>query len=491
MSREAIDQAADQTVQGMFGPLEPGRTPAAVATGGVPRVQCPDRQQAVMGWSTLDERLPEDHPARLVWAYVESADLASLYQKIKAVEGRAGRRPIDPKILLSLWLYATLDAVGSAREIDRLCGQHDAYRWICGGVPVNYHSISDFRTEHAEVLDQLLTDSVAALVHEGLVTLNRVAQDGMRVRASAGADSFRRRPTLEECLAEAQEQVGKLREELDADPAAASKRQQAARQRAARERTERLGRALAEVGELEKKRQAQAKQAPAQDGQVKNESNPDGGKGEDDDPGQDAGEGKARKKQPSEPRASTTDPDAHVMKMADGGFRPAFNIQYATDTATQIITGVDAGKVGSDQGQMGPMVQQHDDRYGQRPEEVLVDGGFAKKADIEQVSGVGVTVYAPVQKPRNPEQDPHARRPGDSEVIAQWRERMGTDQAKAICKERASTAECVNAAARNRGMHQFLVRGLEKVKAVALLFALAHNLVRAAVLRAQRAVAAG
>ena len=240
MSREVIEQAAEQAMPGIFGPLEAGESPTAVPPGGTPRLQCPDRQQAVMSWDTLDERLPEDHQARLVWAYVESADLSLLYEKIKAVEGWAGRRAIEPKILLALWLYATLDGVGSAREIDRLCKQHDAYRWICGGVSVNYHSISDFRTEHVEFLDQLLSDSVAALVHEGLVTLNRVAQDGVRVRASAGADSFRRRPTLEECQAEAQEQVRKLREEMDADPSAVSKRQQAARQRAARERSERL-----------------------------------------------------------------------------------------------------------------------------------------------------------------------------------------------------------------------------------------------------------
>ena len=484
MSMEDIELAAKQTVQDMFGPLEPSGTPEAVATGGVPRVQCPDRQQVVMGWSTLDERLPQEHPARLVWAYVESANLASLYQKIRAVEGRAGRRPIDPRILLALWLYATLDGVGSAREIDRLCQQHDAYRWICGGVSVNYHSISDFRTDHAEVLDQLLTDSVAALVHEGLVTLNRVAQDGVRVRASAGADSFRRRPTLEECQAEAQEQVRQLGEELDADPTAASKRQQGARQRAARERSERLQQALAQMQELEKKRQAEAKKQSAADESDQGDQD-QGGQNKDEDKDQ------AKKKEPSPPRVSTTDPEARVMKMADGGFRPAYNIQYATDTATQIITGVDAGAIGSDQGQMGPMVEQHEDRYQQRPNEVLVDGGFAKKSDIEQVSSAGVTVYAPVQKPRKAEQDPYARRPGDSDVIAAWRERMGSEQGKAIYKERASTAECVNAAARNRGMYQFLVRGLEKVKAVALLFALAHNLVRAVALRAQLAVAAG
>jgi transposase len=476
MSREVIEHAADQTTQGIFGPMEGSAARAAVPAGGTPRVQCADRRQAVMSWDTLDERLADDHQARLVWAYVESADLAPLYEKIKAVERWAGRRPIDPKILLALWLYSTLDGVGSAREIDRLCGQHDAYRWICGGVSVNYHSISDFRTDHLGLLDQLLSDSVAALRHEGLVTLNRVAQDGVRVRASAGADSFRRRPTLEECQAEAQEQVRKLREELDADPGAVSKRQQAARQRAARERSERLGRALARMQELEQKRQTQAKQEPAPEDRPKDDSDKDG---------------HGKKKEPSPPRVSTTDAEATVMKMGDGGFRPAYNIQFATETATQIVTGVDAITTGSDQGQMGPMVQQHEERYEQRPGEMLVDGGFAKKADIEQVSSDGVTVYAPVQKPRKAEQDPYARRPGDSDSIAAWRGRMGTEAGKTIYKERASTAECVNATARNRGLYQFLVRGLEKVKAVALLFALAHNLVRAAALRAQSAAAAG
>jgi transposase len=431
----------------------------------------------VVSWDTLDERLADDHQARLVWAYVESADLALLYEKIKAVEGWAGRRPIDPKILLALWLYATLDGVGSAREIDRLCGQHDAYRWICGGVSVNYHSISDFRTDHVGLLDQLLSDSVAALRHEGLVTLNRVAQDGVRVRASAGADSYRRRPTLEECQAEADEQVRKLREELDAAPGAVSKRQQAARQRAARERSERLGRALAQMQELEKKRQAQAKPEPAPEDRPKDD--------------QDGNGGSAKKKEPSPPRVSTTDPEATVMKMADGGFRPAFNIQFATDTATQIVTGVDAVTTGSDLGQMVPMVQQHEERYDRKPGEMLVDGGFAKKADIEQASSDGVTVYAPVQKPKKAEQDRYARRPGDSDSIAAWRARMGTEAGKTIYKERASTAECVNATARNRGLYQFLVRGLEKVKAVALMFALAHNLVRAAALRLQLAAVAG
>jgi transposase len=485
MSTEAIGSAAAQGVPGIFGPQEAGPAPAVAGpTGGTPRVQCPNRQQAVVSWDTLDERLPEDHPARVVWAYVESCDLGPVYQRIKAVEGWAGRRAIDPKILMALWLYATVDGVGSAREIDRLCQAHDAYRWICGGVSVNYHSISDFRAEHAALFDQLLSDSVAALMHEGLVTLNRVAQDGVRVRASAGAGSFRRGPTLAECQAEAAEQVRKLREDLASDSAGVSQRQQAARERAARERAERVGRAVTVMQELEKKREAQTKKPPAAD-EPKQDDGDQGGSA------QAAEESKAKKQEARPPRVSTTDPEATVMKMGDGGFRPAYNIQYATDTATQIITGVDAGTVGSDQGQMGVMVQQHEDRYGQVPGEMLVDGGFAKKSDIEQVSGAGVRVYAPVQKPRKAGQDPYARRPEDSDVIAQWRGRMGSEAGKAIYKERASTAECVNATARNRGLYQFLVRGLEKVRAVALLFALAHNLIRAAALRAQLAAAAG
>ena len=425
-----------------------------VLRGGRPRMQRPDRHQVAIRMLALDGLLPEDHQARLVWQYVDGLDMTPLYDLIRAVEGRAGRNPIDPKILMALWLYATLDGVGSARQLAQLCEDHVAYQWICGGVSVNHHTLSDFRTAHVEFLDQLLTDSVAALMHQDLVTLHRVAQDGMRVRAGAGASSFRRRKTLEECHSEARQQVDSLREELQADPGASSKRQKAARQRAAREQAERIQQALDEMPKAESKKKAGEK---------------------------------------DQARVSTTDPEARVMKMADGGFRPAYNVEIATDTAGQVITGVDVVNTGSDQGQMSPMVEQHQERYGRVPEEVLVDGGFAKHEDIEKVSSPdnGSEVYAPVQKPKNSDRDPHVPRPGDSEVIAEWRRRMGTPEAKTIYKERASTAECVNAIARNRGLRQFLVRGLAKVRAVALWFALAHNLMRAVALRAEAATAAG
>jgi len=422
--------------------------------GGRPRVQRANRHQVAMRTVALDGLLPEDHQARLVWQYVEGLDFWPLYEQIRAVEGNAGRDAIDPKILMALWLYATLDGVGSARQLDRLCRDHVAYQWICGEVSVNYHTLSDFRTAHTEFLDELLTQSVATLVHQDLVTLDRVAQDGMRVRANAGAASFRRGKTLEECQREAQEQVKSLDDELEADPGASSKRQQAARRRAARERSERIRRALEELSEVASKKKAADR---------------------------------------DNARASTTDPEARVMKMADGGFRPAHNVQFASDTDSQVITGVDVVNTGSDQGQMSPMVEQHQDRYGRAPDEVLVDGGFAKHEDIEKVSSPenGTVVYAPVQKPKKDERDRHVPRPGDSEVIAEWRRRMGMAAAKEIYKERASTAECVNAIARNRGLRQFLVRGLSKVRAVALWFALAHNLMRAVALRAQPAVAIG
>jgi transposase len=406
------------------------------------------RDQIEFRECALDELLPEEHQARIVWAYVCSLDLAELYARIQAVEAGPGQAPADPRILLSLWLYATLRGVGSARELNRLCEQHVDYRWICGGVSMNYHTLSDFRAQHVELLDRLLTESVASLMAEGLVTLDRVAQDGMKVRASAGAASFRRQPTLEEALAEAEEQLQRLKQELDADPAASTTRQKAARQRVAEERDARIRAALEQLPKI-----AEGKKAKDRD----------------------------------KARASTTDADSRVMKMGDGGFRPAFNVQLATATDSQIITGADVTNSGGDQGQMAPMVEQHDQRYKKKPAEVLVDGGFVKKADIDAVSPPrgGTIVYAPVMESKDPQRDPHAPRDDDSPAVGAWRQRMATDEAKTIYRQRAATAECVNALARNRGLQRFLVRGLQKVKAVVLLYVLAHNLMRAVTLRAR------
>jgi transposase len=427
------------------------------AGGGRPRLRCAERDQVEFRCCSWNDLLPEDHQARLCWEYARSADLSSLYAAILAVERHPGHPPADPCILFTLWLYATLRGIGSARELDRRCKLQTgeiAFQWICGGVSVNYHTLSDFRVAHGELLDSLLTQSVAVLMHEGLVTLDRVAQDGMKVRASAGAASFHREETLQRHLAEAQAQVEALKQELEADPAAAKSRQQAARERAARERAERLAKAVEQLPLVkEQKKGAEAK---------------------------------------ANARVSTTDPEARVMKMANGGFNPAYNVQLGTDTQSQIITGMDVTNSGGDQGQLAPMVRQHEERYGQPPDEMLVDGGFAKKEDITAVSPPegGTKVYAPVQKPKKEGIDPHTPREGDSPAVKEWRTRMATPEAKAIYKERAATAECVNAIARNRGLTLLRVRGPTKVRAAVLWYVLAHNLIRAAALRAERALQA-
>lgn len=415
---------------------------------GTPRFKAPNRSQIEWRICCWDELLPDDHQARVVWEFTRSLDLSPLYGRIKAVAGRPGQPPIDPRILMTLWLYAALRGVGSARELDRRCKTDLPFAWICGGVSVNYHTLADFRVNHGEFLDQWLTQSVASLMQQRLVTLDRVAQDGMKVRASAGAASFRRGPTLEECRVEAEAQITSLKTELQADPGAANRRQQAARERAARERAERLRKALEQLPLVEAQKKGAEEKAKA--------------------------------------RVSTTDPDARIMKMGDGGFRPAFNVQFATDTQTQIITGVDVTNSGGDQGKMAPMVEQHEERYGQTPDEMLVDGGFTKKDDITQVSAPNgsTTVYAPVQVSKDKDRDPHTPRPDDSAAVAEWRQRMATPEAKEIYKDRAATAECVNAIARNRGLYNVRVRGSPKVMAVVLWYVLAHNLMRMVALRA-------
>ena len=418
-----------------------------------PRVLEPNRKQVELRASDLESLLAEDHRARLVWGYVERQELSALFDAIKARGAAPGRRAIDPRILFALWLYAVLDGVGSGREIARLTRAHDAYRWICGGVSVNYHALNDFRSGagHEAVMDEVLGDNVAALAAVGAITLERVAQDGMRVRADAGAASFRRQASLEQHLAEAGELVREVKQRAQDDPGASSRRAKAAKQRAAEDREERIRAALEQLPQV----------------QAAKRRNGD---------------------KPEDARASTTDADARVMKMGDGGFRPAFNVQLATTCEDQVIVGVAVSNVGSDMAQMVPMVEQVVERTGSTPGQWLVDGGFPAHEQIdavhEQTQGK-TEVLAPVPEPRRksgdddtPPTDKHQRKEGDTDAVAQWRQRMAGDEAKELYKQRAATAECVNALARNRGLQRMPVRGLTKVRAVAYLYALAHNLMR-------------
>jgi transposase len=425
---------------------------------GAARLRMAERRQVELRAISLEDLVPADHRVRLVWRFVEGLDLSGFQAAIKAVEGQPGHPPADPRILVALWLFATIEGIGSARAVARLCDEHIAYQWLCGGVGMNAKTLADFRVDHGTLLERLLVDSFTALVRAGVASLDRIAQDGVRVRASAGAASFRRDSTLEGCRSAAEQAVRDLRAEVNGDPGALSRRQ--ARQRAAEERERRE--ALAVTRELraqqEEKARREAERAARQAAQAT------------------AGEAAPAKQRPKEPRASTTDAQARIMKMADGGYRPAYNVQFASDTRSGAIAGVSVDTVGSDMGKMAPMNEALAADYGQRPGQHLADGGFAKLADIADLAHAGVVVYVPVPTPRNAERDRYAPLPGDPPEVAAWRERMNTDDAKAIYKERAQTAECANAQARNRGLKQFLVRGLEAVTATALWYALAHNM---------------
>jgi len=437
-------------------PPEENRVEAVV---GKPRLKKANRTQIEFRTMDLESAIAADHAVRLVWAFVEQLDLQPFYAKIQAVEGVAGQNTIDPAILMTLWLYATLEGVGSARALDRLCKEHSAYRWICGGVSVNYHTLSDFRVQHMAELDEVLVQSVAAMLAEGLVSMKQVAQDGKRVRASAGSKSFRRRPTLEKCLSEAKQQVESLRKEVEADPVGTSKRQKAAQERAKRERQKRVEQALERMKELEARQEkhVQAKKV------------------------------KPDKMKPA--RASTTDADAQIMKMPDGGFRPAYNTQFATDTESLIIVGVDVNHQGNDSGLASPMLEQIQTNYQQTPQEILVDGGFVNLRDFTKVEQMGTHIIAPVTTNRTPKTDPYQPKSGDTPEIIAWRKRMATDEAKDLYKKRAASAELINAIHHNRGLTAFRVRGLQKVRAVVLWFALIHNLMCAHQLRRNTQIA--
>ena len=414
---------------------------------GKPRLLAPMRDQVELRSMDIDSLIGEDHAARSIWAYVEELDLRELEDAIKAREGRPGHPAITPCLLLALWLYATSEGVGSARALARLCECHDAYRWLCGGVSVNYHTLADFRVGHGELLDRLLTENVAVLADCGLIDLDKLAQDGVRVRASAGATSYRRRATLEQHLARAHEVVEALKREVDDDPAASNKRIRAARERAARERVERVAAALKTLGEVEAQRERRLQTNRKQTEKQK------------------------------EPRASTTDAEVRVMKMADGGFRPAWNVQVATVAGEQIVVAVEPSSVGSDRGLMQPMLEKIRKCLDRLPARHLADGGFAAADAIEWAHGEGVAVYCPPTKPKNGS-DPFQPRANDGPGVLAWRSRMASEAGKTQYRRR-SICECLHARWRNWNLIRLNVRGELKVTAVMLWHALANNILQA------------
>jgi transposase len=430
----------------LFGELPEQRGPqVGGAPSGAPRLREPKRDQIELRAVDIESLIGEDHPVRVIWSYVEGLDLSELENRIKARGDRPGHPATSPRLLLALWLYATSEGVGSARALEGLCNSHDVYRWLCGGVSVNYHTLADFRVGCADLLDRLLAEHLAALIKTGLVDLDGLAQDGVRIRASAGASSFRRAATLDRHLSAAQAVVDQLKREVDTRSDASNQRIKAARERAARERLERVKAAQKALDEIERQR---------------------------DEREQKRGNGK----KPKEPRASTTDTQARVMKMADGGFRPAYNVQVASVAGEQIVVAVDVSNSGSDRSLMRPMLERLRTRLGRFPAWHLADGGFCSGEDIEWAHGKGVEIYCPPVQSKHGT-DPYLPRRGDGPGVLAWRARMGSEAGKAQYKPR-SICECIHARWRNWDLRQLTVRGFQKVRAVVLCYALTNNILQ-------------
>ncbi len=519
---ESRQQAMWEGMEPERGPLQP--TPVQPEAQGEPRLQAVNRQQMV--WRTVDvERLiEEDHPARAIWELVGRLDLSSFRQAIGAVEGVAGRPALDPQLLISLWIYAYSDGVSSAREIARLCEYHPAYQWLTGLEPVNYHSLSDFRVGHQTALDELFVQVLGLLSAEGLVSLQRVMHDGTKVKACAGADTFRREEKIRAHLELARQQVEQMGDPRNEE---LSQRVVKARQRAFREKQQRLKLAEKELKKLRTtKSSAEAKQ---------------------------------------EARVSETDPEARIMKQSDGGFAPSYNVQISTEAGHKIIVGLGVSQSSSDQGELGPAVDKVEENLGRPPAQAVVDGGFTSRETILDMNQRGVDLIGslgdgrgqsagqmerrgvdPAFRPEaftyHPESDTYtcpagkvlthqgkAKRPGvmlhqyraataecaacpfqgqccphnttagrmvvraeEAPAVAAFRVKMETEEAKQIYRQRGAVAEFPNAWIKAKiGLRQFCLRGLLKVTMEALWACLTYNIKQWIRLRWRREAALG
>jgi transposase len=398
------------------------------------RTSEPQRAQGVIRFEIPEETLPSDHRARLLWGIVSQLDLSSFLSEAKAFEGHQGRDQTSVRMLLTLWLYAISVNVGSGREIERQLGSDPAFQWIVGDKRVGRTTLNEFRVSHPKALEKVFGDVLGVLMSKGLVSLDLVAQDGTRVRASASSPSFRSASALADCRRQAALHLRAVLAQADDTD---DEQQQRAREAKARDFQRRVDEAAAVVRELQK-----------------------------------------RNFSDKTVRASTTDPEARVMKMPGSGFAPAYNVQLATAGAPQggprTIVGVRVTNVGSDYGSVGPMIDDIEQKCGKRPSVLLADNGHASSADIRAAAERGVTaLIAPqgrsMRKQPNPNEDP---------AVASWRERMRTDEAKEQMRARASLCELSNAHIKTRfSMASLLVRGLTNVTCMVLLASLTANLV--------------
>jgi transposase len=479
-----------------------------------PRVQVIDRRQMVLRPMAVEQLIPDDHAARAIWELVGQRDLSRFYAEIKAVEGVAGREPVDPRLLISLWIYAYSEKIGSGREIEQACRQlHPGFGWLTGLTVINHHTLSDFRTAHREALEQLFVEVLGVLSQAGVVSLERVMHDGTKIKANAADNSFRREPSLRQHLEAAQQQVKRLEQQAEQDPdgRTQSRRQRQAQVRAARERQQRIEQSLVELEQIR------------------------------------AGKHKAEER--AQARASLTDPEARIMKQAQGAVGPAYNVQISTDAQQRIIVGVGVSQAATDTAELEPAVERIEANLEQQPEQMVVDGGFTHQGMVEAMEHRGIDLigsltdrqavteaklrqrgvasqYFPsaftydtehnhylcpagkVLRYEGREQQngntrhryravpadcracplrqqccPDSRkgrslvRTEDAPVMAAFKAKMATEAAQQIYKQRAGVAEFPNAWIKDKlGLRQFRLRGRVKVGLEALWVCLTYNI---------------
>ncbi len=474
-----------------------------------PRLKPINRKQLLLRPVDVERLVPDDHEVRAIWEFTGHLDLTLYYQTIHAVEGKAGCTAFDPRLLLSIWIYAYSKGVGSAREISRLCDYDPAYQWLTGMEPVNYHTLSDFRVAHKDSLDRLFVEVLGIMSAEGLITLERIMQDGTKVKALAGKDSFRREDRIREHLKAAEEQVRQSPDDSEAScKEEASVRKQKAQERAVKEKKERMELALLELKKIRTTKSGEEKK---------------------------------------EARVSMTDPEARTMKQSDGGYAPAYNVQLSTDAAAGVIIGVGVSQRSDDFKELVPAIVRIEENTGKKPTQVVADGGFTSRENILAMEAQGVDFIGspdgsnpsagqgknrgvdPAFRPehfsydeknntytcpqgktlrpqgkearigktkyiyRPPARDcsscphkekccPKAKRRSlvrsvDDPVVASFLEKMKTEKAKAAYKQRAPIAEFPHAWIKEKiGLRQFHLRGLLKVGMEALWACLTYNI---------------
>jgi transposase len=496
-------------------PEQPAPAPSppvvGVAPAAKPKLKPIDREQGLLRTVIVDELVAEDHKVRAIWDLTGELDLSRFYSKIQSQEGKAGSPAWNPRLLLSVWLYAYSEQVTSAREVARLMEYEPGLMWLSGLGEVNYHKLSEFRAEHGEELKPLMAELLGALSQEGWVKLECVAHDGTKIQAQAGSDTFRRGATLEKEIAKARQMVEELEGQAETGPAENARRE-AARRRAARERSERMKQA---AEELEKIRA-----------------------------------GKHSEKEREQARVSVTEPEARIMKHGnDGGTAPSYNVQISTDAEQKIIVGIDLTQSSSDSGSLPAAMEQVKETMGRYPDRVVADGGFTNQASITEMNRSPMDFYGslveaevrqaaamkaagidaafgpsafPVQAEGNRLQCPAGKileyvrqsKKGDTTYrqyqaegqdcreceyqkrccprpeqgrlvsirttenveVAAFREKMKTEAAQQIYKQRGPVAEFPHAWIKEKlGMRKFRLRGMAKAATEALWGALTYN----------------